>query len=62
MKRKVAALAARCMTVGTRTGSTLSGANPVTFNWKSFDGVSGTMSATQRDCMRLPNTAAQWTC
>lgn len=45
----VAALAAGCTTMGTGTGSTLSGANPVTFSWKSSDGVSGTMSATLSD-------------
>jgi hypothetical protein len=40
------ALAAGCTTMGTGFGSTASGADPVTFNWKSSDAVSGTMSAT----------------
>jgi hypothetical protein len=36
-----------CTTMGTGSGSTSSGANPVSFNWKSKDGgVTGTMSAT----------------
>ena len=43
------ALAAGCTTMGTGTGSTLSGADPVTFNWKSEGGVSGTMQATAPD-------------
>jgi hypothetical protein len=43
------ALAAGCTTMGTGTGSTLSGADPVTFNWKSEGGVSGTMDATAPD-------------
>ena len=40
------ALAAGCTTMGIGTGSTLSGADPVTFDWKSSDDVSGTMNAT----------------
>ncbi len=43
------ALAAGCTTMGTGFGSTASGADPVTFNWKSSDAVSGTMSATLTD-------------
>ncbi len=45
----LAAIAAGCTTMGTGYGSTPSGANPVTFNWKSSDGVSGTMNATLSD-------------
>lgn len=41
--------AAGCTTMGTGTGSTLSGADPVSFNWKSSNDVSGTLSATARD-------------
>jgi hypothetical protein len=41
----VAALAAGCTTMGTGSGSTPSGASPISFNWKSSDSVSGTMSA-----------------
>jgi hypothetical protein len=43
------ALAAGCTTMGTGFGSTASGADPVTFSWKSSDSVSGTMSATLKD-------------
>jgi hypothetical protein len=43
------ALAAGCTTMGTGTGSTLSGADPVSFDWKSSDSVSGTMNATAPD-------------
>jgi len=43
------ALAAGCITMGTGFGSTASGADPVTFSWKSSDSVSGTMSATLTD-------------
>ena len=43
------AMAAGCTTMGTGTGATLSGADPVTFNWKSEGGDSGTMSATAPD-------------
>ena len=42
----LAALAAGCTTMGAGFGSTASGADPVTFSWKSSDPVSGTMSAT----------------
>jgi hypothetical protein len=42
----LAAIAAGCTTMGTGTGSTLSGASPTVFSWKSSDGVSGTMNAT----------------
>src|SRR3984885_8152313 len=40
------AMAAGCTTMGTGTGSTPSGASAATFNWKSSDGVSGTLNAT----------------
>src|SRR5467141_2701411 len=43
------AIAAGCTTMGTGTGSTPSGANAATFNWKSSDGVSGTINATLAD-------------
>jgi hypothetical protein len=43
------AISAGCTTMGTGFGSTPSGANPTTFNWKSSDGVSGTMNATLSD-------------
>lgn len=43
------AVAAGCATMGTGSGSTLSGADPVTFNWNSRDSVSGTMNATLAD-------------
>jgi hypothetical protein len=43
-------LAAGCTTMGTGTGSTPSGANPVTFNWQSSDSsLSGNMNATLSD-------------
>lgn len=42
----LAAIAAGCTTMGTGTGSTPSGGHPTVFNWKSSDGVSGTMTAT----------------
>src|ERR1700722_16326072 len=42
----LAAIAAGCTTMGTGYGSSPSGASPVTFSWKSSDGVSGTMNAT----------------
>jgi hypothetical protein len=42
----LAVLAAGCTTTGTGFGSTATGTNPVTFNWKSSDPVSGTMNAT----------------
>ena len=38
-------LAAGCATMGTGTGSTATGTDPVSFNWKSTDTVSGDMSA-----------------
>jgi hypothetical protein len=39
-----------CTTMGTGTGSTSTGNEPVTFNWTSKDGgVTGTMSATLAD-------------
>jgi hypothetical protein len=41
----LAALAAGCTTMGTGSGSTVTGANPINLNWKSSDSVSGTMSA-----------------
>jgi hypothetical protein len=40
---------AGCTTMGAGTGSTLSGADPISFNWKSSDSVSGTMNATAAD-------------
>ncbi len=43
------ALAAGCTTMGTGTGSTPSGADPVSFSWKSSDSVSGTMDAALSD-------------
>jgi hypothetical protein len=45
----LAALVAGCSTMGTGVGSTPSGADPVSFSWKSSDSVSGTMSATLSD-------------
>ncbi len=43
------ALVAGCATMGTGTGATPSGADPVQFSWKSSDSVSGTMDATLSD-------------
>jgi hypothetical protein len=43
------AMASGCTTMGTGTGSTLSGASAATFDWKSSDGVSGTINATLAD-------------
>lgn len=37
--------AAGCATMGTGSGSTATGAHPVTFQWKSSDGVSGSITA-----------------
>jgi hypothetical protein len=45
----LAVLAAGCTTTGTGFGATATGANPVNFNWKSSDSVSGTMDATLSD-------------
>jgi hypothetical protein len=45
----LAVIAAGCTTMGTGYGSSPSGASPVTFNWKSSDGVSGAMNATLSD-------------
>jgi hypothetical protein len=42
-------IAAGCTTTGIGYGSAPSGASPVSFNWKSSDGVSGTMNATLPD-------------
>ncbi|MDB6088804.1 MAG: hypothetical protein JWN85_1588 [Gammaproteobacteria bacterium] len=42
----LAVMAAGCTTMGTGTGATPSGASAATFNWRSSDGVSGTISAT----------------
>jgi hypothetical protein len=42
----LAAIAAGCTTMGTGTGSTVSGGSHTTFSWKSSDGVSGSMTAT----------------
>ena len=44
-----AVVAAGCTTTGTGFGSTASGTDPVTFQWKSSDSVSGDMSATLAD-------------
>jgi hypothetical protein len=43
------AVAAGCTTMGTGTGSTASGKNPVNFSWKSSDSVSGSINATLSD-------------
>jgi len=43
------AFAAGCTTMGTGTGSTATGASPVTFSWKSADSVTGNMDATLAD-------------
>ena len=40
---------AGCTTMGTGYGTTATGANPVHFNWKSSDDVSGTLYATLAD-------------
>ena len=45
----LAAIAAGCTSMGTGVGSTPSGADPVSFSWKSPDSVSGTMTATLSD-------------
>src|SRR5882757_6485837 len=46
----LAALAVGCTTMGTGSGSTVSGTNQVNFSWKSSDdSVSGTMNATLTD-------------
>jgi hypothetical protein len=45
----LAMIAAGCTTMGTGFGSTPSGASPTTFNWKSSNGVSGTMNAAMSD-------------
>jgi len=45
----LAMLAAGCTSIGTGVGSTPSGADPVSFSWKSSDPVSGTMNATLSD-------------
>jgi len=42
-------VAAGCTTTGTGSGSTASGADRVSFSWKSSDSVSGTMTATLAD-------------
>lgn len=44
-----AALAAGCTTTGTGYGSSLSGADHMTFSWKSSDTVSGSMTANAGD-------------
>src|ERR1700688_2036843 len=43
------AMATGCTTMGSGTGSTPSGSSAATFNWKSSDGVSGTINATMSD-------------
>ena len=45
----LAAIAAGCTTMGTGIGCTPSGARSATFSWRSSDGHSGTMQATQSD-------------
>lgn len=45
----LAIIATGCTTMGGGFGSMESGASPTTFNWKSADGVSGTMNATMSD-------------
>ena len=42
-------LAAGCTSMGTGYGTTAAGTNPVRFDWKSSDYVSGTMYATLAD-------------
>jgi hypothetical protein len=42
----LASLAAGCATTGTGSGSTPSGADPVTFSWNSPDSITGTINAT----------------
>jgi hypothetical protein len=42
-------LAAGCTSMGTGYGTTAAGTNPVRFDWKSSDDVSGTMYATLAD-------------
>src|SRR5271154_6189612 len=41
-----AMVASGCTSMGTGAGSTPSGGHPTVFNWKSSDGISGTMTAT----------------
>jgi hypothetical protein len=45
----LAIIASGCTTMGSGFDSTQSGASPTTFNWKSADGVSGTMNTTMSD-------------
>jgi hypothetical protein len=45
----LAVAAAGCATMGTGTGSTPSGADPVTFSWSSPDAIKGKMDATLAD-------------
>ena len=42
-------LSAGCTTMGTGYGTTAEGTNPVHFNWKNSDDVSGTLYATLAD-------------
>jgi hypothetical protein len=42
-------MAAGCATTGTGYGSSSSGADRMTFSWKSLDNVSGSMTATAAD-------------
>ena len=42
-------LSAGCTTMGTGYGTTATGTNPVHFDWKSADDVSGTLQATLAD-------------
>jgi hypothetical protein len=45
----LAAVVAGCATMGTGSGSTLTGAEPVSFTWNSPDSVAGTMDAKLPD-------------
>lgn len=45
----ILAITAGCTTTGRGFGSAACGANPTTFTWKSYDGHSGTISATLCD-------------
>src|SRR5690349_6987875 len=45
----LAGIAAGCTTMGTGTGSTVSGGSPTVFSWKSSDNVCGTMTAMLSD-------------
>jgi hypothetical protein len=47
----LAVLAAGRTTLGTEFDSTSPGATPITFHWKGWDSVPGTMNATVSDGM-----------